>query len=102
MSNRRTYNHQFKIDGVKLLRERESGKTATEIADNLVIKSDLLSRWKKVLSNESKKAFTGKGNPRDEEVARLKKEIADLRMERDIFKKAMAIFSQPESRNLNS
>jgi transposase-like protein len=100
MSNRRTYDRQFKIDAVKLL--KESGKTATEIADNLGIKRDLLSRWKKELANETKKAFTGKGNPRDEEVARLKKENADLRMERDILKKAMAIFSQPERRNLNS
>jgi len=100
MSNRRTYDRQFKIDAVRLL--KESGKTATEIADNLGIKRDLLSRWKKELADETKKAFTGKGNPRDEEVARLKKENADLRMERDILKKAMAIFSQPERKNLNS
>lgn len=100
MSNRRTYDRQFKIDAVRLL--RESGKTATEIADNLGIKRDLLSRWKKELADETKKAFTGKGNPRDEEMARLKKEIADIRMERDILKKAMAIFSQPERKNLNS
>ena len=100
MSNRRTYDRQFKIDAVKLL--EESDKTATEIADNLGIKRDLLSRWKKEFANETKKAFTGKGNPRDEEVSRLKKENADLRMERDILKKAMAIFSQPERRNLNS
>ena len=97
MSNRRRYDRQFKIDAVRLL--KESGKTATEIADNLGIKRDLLSRWKKELANETKKAFTGKGNPRDEEVARLKKEVANLRMERDILKKAMAIFSQPERRN---
>ncbi len=100
MSNRRTYDRQFKIDTVKLL--KESGKTATEIADNLGIRRDLLSRWSKEFANESKKSFTGKGNPRDEEVARLKKENADLRMERDILKKAMAIFSQPERRNWNS
>ncbi len=100
MSTRRTYDRQFKIDAVKLL--NESGKSATVIADNLGIKSDLLSRWRKEFADESKKAFTGKGNPRDEEVARLKKENADLRMERDILKKAMAIFSQPERRNTRS
>jgi len=99
MGNRRTYDRQFKIDAVKLL--KESGKTATEIADNLGIKRDLLSRWTKEFANESNKAFTGKGIPRDEEVIRLKKEIADLRMERDILKKAMAIFSQPDRRNTN-
>ena len=100
MNNRRTYDRQFKIDAVRLL--KESGKTATEIADNLGIKRDLLSRWKKEFADQTKKAFAGKGNPRDEEVARLKRENADLRMERDILKKAMAIFSQPERKNLNS
>jgi len=97
MTNRRSYDRQFKIDAVKLL--KESGKTATVIADNLGIKSDQLSRWKKEYADESKKAFSGKGNPRDEELARMKKENADLRMERDILKKAMAIFSQPERKN---
>lgn len=91
MSNRRTYDRQFKIDAVKLL--KDSGKTATEIADNLRIKRDLLSRWTKEFANESKKAFTEKGIPRDEEVVRLKKEIADLRMERDILKKSNGHFS---------
>ncbi len=100
MTNRRTYDRQFKIDAVKLL--KESGKTASAVADNLGIKSDLLSRWKKEFANETKKVFPGKGNPRDEEITRLKKENADLRMERDILKKAMAIFSQPERRNSNS
>jgi transposase-like protein len=100
MKNRRTYDRQFKIDAVKLL--KESGKTATVIAGNLGIKRDLLSRWKKEFADESKKAFSGKGNPRDEEVARLKKENADLRIERDILKKAMAIFSQPDRKNTRS
>jgi transposase-like protein len=100
MSRRRKYDRQFKIDAVKLL--NESGRTATEIANNLGIKSDLLSRWKKELSEENKKAFPGQGNTRDEEMLRLKKEIADIRMERDILKKAVAIFSRPERKNTNS
>ena len=100
MKTRRTYDRQFKIDAVKLL--NESNKTATEIANNLGINRDLLSRWNKEFADESKKSFTGKGNPRDEELTQMKKEIAELRMERDILKKAMAIFSQPERRNTRS
>jgi len=45
---------------------------------------------------EGKQAFTGQGTPRDEEIARLKKENKELKMERDILKKAMAIFSRQE------
>ncbi len=97
MKTRRTYDRQFKIDAVKLL--NNSDKTVTEMANNLGIKRDILSRWNKEFADESKKAFTGQGNPRDEELAQMKKEIANLRMERDILKKAMAIFSQPEGKN---
>jgi transposase len=99
MSRRRNYDRQFKIDAVKLL--NDSGKTATEIAKNLGIKSDLLSRWRKELAEENKKAFSGQGNSRDEEMLKLRKEIADIRIERDILKKAVAIFSRPDRKNTN-
>lgn len=100
MNGRRRFNKQFKIDAVRLL--ETSGKTATVIAADLGITCDLLSRWKREMKDADEKAFTGHGNPRDEEIARLRKENADLRMERDILKKAMAIFSRPESRSTNS
>ena len=91
---RRKFSKQFKIDAVNLL--ENSSKTATEVAMDLGIPRDALCRWRRELKNESKKAFTCQGNPRDEEIARLKKENAELKMERDILKKAMAIFSAPE------
>lgn len=94
MSTRRKYDKQFKIDAVNMLNSGE--KTASEVARNLGIRPDLISRWKREFEQQDKKAFTGQGNPRDEEIARLKKELADAKMERDILKKAMAIFSKPE------
>ena len=94
MSTRRKFDKQFKIDAVNLL--LSSGKKICEIADDLGIHQALLSRWKRELDDTTKKAFTGQGNPRDEELARLKKEVAELRMERDILKKAMAISLKTE------
>jgi len=97
---RRKYNKQFKIDAVELF--RTAGKSATEIANDLGIRPDLISRWNREFSEKDKSAFTGQGNPRDEELARLKREVADLKMEREILKKALAIFSTTERRNINS
>ena len=94
MSTRRKYNKQFKIDAVNLL--KSSGKTASEIACDLGIRPEILSRWRRESEQEKIRVFPGHGNPRDEEIVRLKKENAELRMERDILKKAMAIFSVPE------
>jgi transposase len=94
MNTRRKFDKQFKIDAVNLL--ESSDKTATAVAEDLGIPRDALCRWRRELQDETRKAFTGHGNARDEELARLRKEVANLKMERDILKKAMAIFSQPE------
>lgn len=100
MKERRRFDKQFKIDAVNLL--ENSGKTATAVAADLGIPRDALSRWKREVMEDKEMAFPGHGNPRDEELARLRKENAELKMERDILKKAMAIFSRPESKNTNS
>ena len=100
MSTRRKYDKQFKIDTVRLL--KSSGKTATELASDLGIRQDLVSRWKRELSQDNVKTFPGNGNPRDEEISRLKNELTDVKMERDILKKALAIFSKPENKNIFS
>ena len=100
MRERRKFDKQFKIDAVQLL--ESGGKTATEVASNLGIPRDALSRWKRELQEENLRVFPGQGNPRDEELARLRKELADVTLERDILKKAVAIFSKPEKRNINS
>lgn len=94
MNTRRKYDKQFKIDAVNLA--NNTNKSASDVARDLGIRPDLVSRWKRELEQENIKAFPGQGNPRDEELARLKRENAELKMERDILKKAMAIFSKPE------
>lgn len=61
-------------------------------------------RWKRELEEEvmGMKAFPGKGNARDAEIARLKKELAIVTEEREILRKAMAIFSKPKTRGFGS
>ena len=59
-----------------------------------------LSRWRREEAQEGggKKAFTGQGIPRDEEVAQLRRENNDLREANDILKKAVTIFSVKDNR----
>lgn len=94
MKSRRKYDEQFKRDAVNLL--ANSNKTLSQVAADLGIKYDLLSRWRREFNESGKKSFTGNGNARDEEMARLRKEIAEVKLERDILKKAVAIFSVHE------
>ena len=91
MKSRRNYDAQFKKDAVVLV--EKTGKSVSGVASNLGIRYDVLSRWIRESKSDNPDVFPGKGNTRDEEMARLIKEIADLKMERDILKKAVAIFS---------
>jgi transposase len=54
-----------------------------------------LATWVKGYKAEGKDAFPGKGNikPSDAELVGLRKELAIVREERDILKKALGIFS---------
>jgi transposase len=94
MGRRRKYTREFKESAVELY--HSSGKPFIEVAEGLGISPENLRRWV-VESEKGKadgiKAFPGQGNPRDEELARLKKENADLRETNEILKKAMAIFT---------
>ena len=93
MGRRRIYTKEFKESAIELY--HSSGKTSQEVADDLGISPENLRRWlreKEEGKTSTLKAFPGQGNPRDEEVTRLRKENADLRETNEILKKAMAFF----------
>ena len=89
----RTYDLEFKLEAVRM--GSEPGVTARDVERRLGIGQGVLSRWKRQLARDGKQAFPGKGHlkPEDEEIRRLKRENERLRRERDILKKAVAIFS---------
>jgi transposase len=93
MRRRRQFTKEFKASAIELY--LSSGRTAKEIAEELGFDRSNLGRWLKEKEEAEAKQFTvfpGQGNPRDEEVARLRKEVADLRETNEILKKAMAFF----------
>lgn len=89
---RKQYTAEFKREAVRLVTEQ--GLSQAQVARDLGIDNNLLSRWKKQLQNHHEQAFPGHGRPQDEELARLRRENEVLRQERDILKKAVGIFSQ--------
>jgi transposase len=93
---RNTYTREFKVEAVRLL--ETSGKPGHEIEKELGIGSGQVYRWRAQLAQEGSglRAFPGNGKPRDEELATLRKENKNLREERDILRKAVAIFSRPQ------
>ncbi len=93
MSTRRSYNREFKIEAVKLATRGD--KSLAEVSRELGISATVLHRWKSQFLNDPQFAFPGKGRlkPDEEELRLLKKQLRDAEEERDILKKALAIFS---------
>ena len=93
--NQRTYTREFKIEAVRLL--ESTGKSQAEIERELGIGYSNLSRWKRQYGEQGEEAFPGRGclTPEEERIRRLERENEILRQERDILKKAVAIFSKP-------
>jgi len=94
---RRTYTRQFKVEVVQLL--ETCGKSANALEQELGIGRGCILRWKQELKDEGEDAFPGQGHlaPAQQQLHELERENAILRQERDILKKAMAIFSSPST-----
>ena len=93
----RKYDKDFKINAVNLCLEQ--GKSLEEVAKNLGVPKSTLYTWIQEFKTNGEKGFQGSGNvkPCNEEIQNLKKQLADVTQERDILKKAVAIFSRPKS-----
>jgi transposase len=94
MERRRTFSRDFKLEAVKLVTER--GVAVAQAAKDLDVHENVLRKWVRELREEPQEAFPGNGmqKAQDIEIARLRKEVAKLKMERDILKKAAAYFAK--------
>lgn len=92
---RRRYTKEFKCEAVQLAHKREG--QITGVANSLGIHPNMLQRWMKEFQDDSVNSFRGNGNlrPANDEIRQLKKKLCDAQEERDILKKALAIFSKP-------
>lgn len=92
--SRRRYDKEFKREAVRLV--LENGKPVSEVAEHLGIFRGLLYKWVRDYKEDPTNSFPGKGKlkPEDERIRQLERELADIREERDILKKAVAIFSK--------
>lgn len=98
---RRKFGKEFKIEAVKLVTER--GMKVTEVSRDLGISKELLYRWKNDYEKSGNNSFPGEGKlkPEEEDLRKLRRELANVKEERNILKKAIAIFSKAPNPNTN-
>ncbi len=93
---RKTYTREFKVEAVRL--SYDSDTAVEQLALDLGVSSSSLNRWRAEYAADGAQAFPGKGKPkeRDRELAELKRELHVVRQERDILKKALAVFAREQ------
>jgi transposase len=93
----RHFSREFKRDAVQWVTEK--GVPVGKVARELDIHPNLLHLWRRRFLAQGDKAFTGRGRIRPEvaEIRGLRKQLEKVRQERDILKKALAVFSKQSS-----
>ncbi len=97
MTTRRQYTKEFKLDAIRLVTEH--GYSQSEAARNLGINANMLGRWVQEYQADEAEAFRGNGKltAEQEELRRLRAENKQLKLEREILKKAAAFFAKESS-----
>ena len=92
MTKRRKYSPEFKREAVLLT--QQPGVSCRQIALDIGVNPNLLNRWKREAKQAKDQAFKGHGSPRDEEMAKLKRELAKVKKERDFLREAATFFAK--------
>jgi transposase len=97
MAKRKRYTEKFKREAVRLLVTR--GETpAREIARSLGVTGGQLYQWRRQFSDIEESARNDRGESRDEELVRLRKEVLQLRKEKEVLKKSALLLLRDSDR----
>jgi transposase-like protein len=97
MKRRQVFSRDFKLEAIRLLEEGK--KPAADIARELGIRRNQLYKWKELRDKQGAAVFPGEGrrsskSSDSEEIARLRSEVAKVKEENEILKKAAAFFAR--------
>ena len=95
-ASRRTYTKEFKMDTLKLAETSE--KSVSQLEQEMGLPVGIIFRWQRQQRKDGEQAFPGHGKLKEAEsrIEQLEKEVNRLRLERDILKKAVRVFSQDQ------
>ncbi len=100
MPQRRRYTKQFKEEAIRLV--RQEGVSLTQVARDLGINAGMLRRWRDDRETRGSNAFPGRGYAHDEEIAKLQRELGQVKRERDFLKDAAAYFARESKRGFGA
>jgi transposase len=92
MGRRKRYSAEFKREALR--QANQPSVTDVLVAEGLGINARQLRRWRDAVARDGTEAFPGQGKSRDEEITRLKRQLAKVEQERNFLKEAAAYFAK--------
>ena len=93
MAKRKRYSAEFKRQALR--RADEPGVTDALVCQELGISTRQMRRWRDAVQEHGEEqAFPGHGRSRDDEITRLKRELAQVTEERDFLREAARYFAK--------
>lgn len=77
----------------------DSGKSSEQVGAELGIGHDTARRWKRIQELDSTRMASPTQSSDQQELAQLRKELREVKLERDILKKAVSIFSKTDGKS---
>ncbi|MCB0525912.1 MAG: transposase [Saprospiraceae bacterium] len=101
---RRNFTKEQKLEIVS--QSLEEGVSIEDLAEQYKIHANSVYKWRREYLRNEGASFPGHGNKvmsaEEQEIARLKKQLKEAELEKEILKKALGIFSSPDRKNLLS
>lgn len=98
---RRNFTKEQKLEIVK--QSMEEGVSIEDLAQQYKIHPNSIYKWRREYLRYEEASFPGNGNKlmsaEEQEIARLKKQLKEAELEKEILKKALGIFSSPDRKN---
>lgn len=94
---RKKHAEEFKREAVRLL-EGRGERTIADVAASLGVAENLLHAWKRAYGSAAQQVRKERGGETpEEELKRLRREVTQLKQERDVLKKSVAVFARDRS-----
>ena len=101
---RRKFSKEQKLEIVNESLDR--GINLEELAGRYKVHINTLYKWRREYMKYEESSFPGQGHKvmssEEQEIARLRKQLKEVELEKDILKKALGIFSSPDRKDLPS
>ncbi len=98
------YTKEEKLEIVKL--SLDEGQSVKDLAGRFDVSENAIYNWRSIYIKNKDASFPGKGNKTmtesEKKIVHLEKELREARLERDILKKAVGIFSKSDRKSFNS